>query len=116
MGLEKLRCDIPYGTTQSYFHTMSCRDQAFSSSLCSKGFDINEEINNIMNGIPKDEYNGYMFNNFDDATSDGTLRRTYSNSMSDITNEEGNGEEEEEQGDIENGRRNSRIPSKCKFT
>jgi hypothetical protein len=43
------------------------------------------------------------------------LRRTSSGSMSEGTNEEGNGEEEEEWGDNENERRNSYIPSKGRF-
>ncbi len=94
---------------------MFCKNQALSSSLRSKGFDVNEEINNTMDGIPKDEYNEYMCNIFDDATNDGTLKRASFNSMNEGTNEEGNGEEEQEQGDNENGRRNSHIPLKGRF-
>jgi hypothetical protein len=38
---------------------MSYRDHTLSSSLQSKGFDIDEEINNMMNGIPQDKLDGY---------------------------------------------------------
>ncbi len=69
----------------------------------------------MMDGIPKDESNGYRCNNFNGATSDGILRRTSSNSMSEGTNEEGHGKEEEEWGDNENKKRNSYIPSKGRF-
>ncbi|CAM6069158.1 unnamed protein product [Sphagnum tenellum] len=54
-----------------------------------------------MDGIPKDKSNGYMCNSSDDAISDGILRRTSFDSMSEGMNEEGNGEEEEERGDNE---------------
>jgi hypothetical protein len=37
---------------------MSCRDHVLSSFLRSKGFDVDEEINNTMNGTPQDESNG----------------------------------------------------------
>jgi hypothetical protein len=33
----------------------SYRNHILSSSLQSKGFDVDEEINNMMNGIPQDE-------------------------------------------------------------
>jgi len=41
--------------------------------------------------------------------------RTPFDSMSESTNEKGNGEEKEEQGDNENRRKNSCIPSKGRF-
>jgi hypothetical protein len=50
----------------------------------------------MMDGIPKDKSNGYMCNSFDDAISDGILRKISFDCMSEGTNEEGNGEEEEE--------------------
>jgi hypothetical protein len=75
---------------------MSCKDQALSSSLRIEGSNVNEEINNTMDGIPEDESNGYRCNNFDDATNDGTLKRTFFDSMSEGTNEEGNGKAKEE--------------------
>jgi hypothetical protein len=73
------------------------------------------EINNTMDGIPEDKSNGYMYNISNDANSDGTLKRTFSNSMSESTNEERNNEEEKERGDNENKRRKSCISSKGKF-
>lgn len=72
---------------------MFCKIQALFSSLRSKGFDVNEKINNMMDGTHEDEFNGYMCNIFDDATNDGTLRRTSFNFMNEGTNEEGIGEE-----------------------
>jgi hypothetical protein len=69
----------------------------------------------MMDGIPKDKSNGYMCNSFDDAISDGILRKISFDCMSEGTNEEGNGEEEEEQGDNEKERRNSHMPSKGMF-
>jgi hypothetical protein len=68
-----------------------------------------------IHGTLEDESDGYRCNSSNDATSDGTLRRTFSGSMSEGTNEEINGEEEEERGDNENKRRNSCIPSKGRF-
>ncbi len=68
-----------------------------------------------MDGTLEDESDGYKCNNSNDATSDGTLRRIYSSSMNEGTNEEGNGKEEEERDDNENKRRNSCIPSKGRF-
>ncbi len=68
-----------------------------------------------MHGIPEDEFDGYKCNNSHDATSDGTLRITFFDSMNEGTNEEGNGEEEEEWGDSENEKKNYRIPSKGRF-
>ncbi len=68
-----------------------------------------------MDGIPKDKSNGYMCNSFDDSINDGILRITSFDSMSEGTNEEGNGEEEEEWGDNEKERRNFRIASKGRF-
>ncbi len=67
---------------------------SFSSSLCFEGFDINEEINNMMDGIPKDESDRYMWNTSNDATNDDILRRVYSDFMNEGMNEERNGEEE----------------------
>jgi hypothetical protein len=49
-----------------------------------------------MDGTPEDVSDGYRCKSSNDATNDGTLRRTSSGSMSEGTNEEGNGEEEEE--------------------
>ncbi len=69
-----------------------------------------------MDGTFEDESNGYMCNISNDANCDGTLRKTFSNSMTKGTNEEGNGEEEQDQGDNENGRRNSYILSKGSFS
>ncbi len=80
-----------------------------------EGSNINEEINNMMDGIPEDESNGYMCNNCDGATINGTLKRTFFDFMNEGMNEEGNGEKEEERGDNENKRRNSHIPSKGRF-
>ncbi len=69
----------------------SCRDWAFSPSLKFEGFNVNEEIKNMMDGILEDESNGYKCNISNDATNDDILRRTF-NSMTEGTNEEGNGE------------------------
>ncbi len=91
---------------------MSCKDYVLSSSLRSEGFDVNEEINNTMDGIPKEESCGYKCNSFEDATSDGTLRKASFESMREGMNGEGNGKEEEERVDNVNWRRNFCIPSK----
>jgi hypothetical protein len=64
-----------------------------------------------MDGTLEDESDGYKCNNSNDATSDDTLRRIFSGSMNEGTNEEGNGKEEEERDDDENKRKNSCIPS-----
>jgi hypothetical protein len=69
----------------------------------------------MMGGILEDESNGYKCNSFDDATSDGTLKRTSFNFMNEGMNEEGNGKEEEERSDDENGIKNFCIPSKGRF-
>jgi hypothetical protein len=87
----------------------SYRNHILSSSLQSKGFDIDEEINNMMNGIPQDELDEYHCNISDDSNSDGIVRRGSSDSMNEGSNEKGNGEEEHERGDNENGRRNFHI-------
>jgi hypothetical protein len=71
-----------------------CRDHVLSSSLCCEGFDVDEEINNMMNGTPKDNSNGYKSNIFNEVSSDGTLRKVFSNSMNERWNEERNGEED----------------------
>jgi hypothetical protein len=42
----------------------SCRDHALSSSLRFEGFDVDEEINNMMNGTLQDKSDGYMCNIF----------------------------------------------------
>ncbi len=73
---------------------MFCRDRIFSSSLQSKGFDIDEEIKNTMNGTPQDESNGYKCNISFDSNNDGTMTRGSSNSMNEGWNEERNGEKE----------------------
>jgi hypothetical protein len=91
------------------------RDHVLSSSLRSKGFDVNEEINYTKDGTLEDEFDGYMCNISKDANSDGTLRRASYDSMNESTNEERNNETEKEQDDNENERRNSCIPSKGRF-
>ncbi len=45
----------------------------------------------MMDGILEDKSNGYKCNISNDATNDDILRRTF-NSMTEGTNEEGNGE------------------------
>ncbi len=60
---------------------MSYRDHTFSSSLWCEGFDVDEEIINMMNGTPQDEFNGYRCNISNDANNDGTLKRTFLGSM-----------------------------------
>jgi hypothetical protein len=75
---------------------MFCKNQALSSSLQSKGFNVNEEINNMMDGTLEDESGGYRCNISNDATNDDILRITFFDFMSEGTNEEGNGEEEHE--------------------
>ncbi len=56
---------------------MSCRDFFFPSSLCPKGVNANVEINNMMDGNPTNEFDGYKCNNFDDATSDATSEKNF---------------------------------------
>jgi hypothetical protein len=71
---------------------MSCRDHVLSSFLRSKGFYVDEEINNTMNGIPQDEFDGQMCNISNDYNNDGNMRRSSFDSMNEGWNEEGNGE------------------------
>jgi len=59
----------------------SYRNHILSSSLQSKGFDVDKEINNMMNGIPQDELDEYHCNISDDSNSDGIMRRGSSDSM-----------------------------------
>jgi hypothetical protein len=73
------------------------RDHASFSSLQSKGVDVNEKINDMMDGSFEDESNGYMCNISNDANNDGILRKTSSDFMIKGTNEEGNGEEEQDE-------------------
>jgi hypothetical protein len=47
-----------------------------------------------MKGTSQDKFNGYKCNNSNGGSSDGTLRKAFSNSMNERWNEEGNGEEE----------------------
>jgi hypothetical protein len=70
---------------------VSSKNHALFSCLPFKGFDVDEEINNTMDGTPQDESNGYMCNISNDANNDGTLKRFFSDSMSEGMNEEGNG-------------------------
>jgi hypothetical protein len=56
---------------------MYYRNHAFSSSLQFEGFDVNEKINNTMDGIHKDKYDGNMCNIYNDANNDGILRKTF---------------------------------------
>jgi hypothetical protein len=48
-----------------------------------------------MDGTLDGKSDGYMCNIFDDVTSDGNLRRNFSDFMNEGTNEKGNGEEEQ---------------------
>jgi len=91
---------------------VSYKDHVLSSSLRSKGFDVDEEINNIMNGTSKDKSNGYMCNISNDSNNDGILEKGYFYFMNEGWNEERNNEVEQKQVDNENGRRNFHIPSK----
>jgi hypothetical protein len=68
-----------------------------------------------MTGTPQDKFNGYRCNISNGASSDGTLKKTFLGSMNEGWNEKGNGKEEQEEGDNENGGRNSCILSKDKF-
>ncbi len=61
---------------------MSYKYRLLSSSLKFERIDVDEEINNTMNGIPKDEFDGYMCNISDDSNNDGTIRRAFFYSMS----------------------------------
>jgi hypothetical protein len=71
---------------------MSCKDHTLSSSLQFKGFYVDEEVNNMMNGTLQEESDGYMCNIFYGSNSDGTMRRGFSDSKSEGWDEEGNGE------------------------
>jgi len=68
---------------------MSCGDHTFFSSLQSKGFDIDEKIENTMNGTPQDEFDRYKCNISDDSNNDGTMTRGFFNSMNEGWNKEG---------------------------
>jgi hypothetical protein len=91
---------------------MFYKDHTFSSSLRFEGFDVDEEINNTMNGIPQDEFDGYMCNIFDDSNSDGTMRKCSFDSMNEGWNEEGNGKKKKERTENENKGKNSCISLK----
>ncbi len=74
--------------------TMYYRDHAFFSSLWLQAVDVNEKINNMMDGYLEDEYNKYMCNIFNDVNNDGILKKTSADSMIKGTNEKINGKEE----------------------
>jgi len=63
-----------------------CKDHALSSSLQFKRFDVDEEVNNMMNGIPQDECNGYMCNIFYYSNSGGTVVEDYDVDVRNIDN------------------------------
>jgi hypothetical protein len=67
---------------------VSYKNHVLSSSLRSKGFDVDEEINNIMNGTSKDKSNGYMCNISNDSNNDGILKKSYFYFMNEGWNEE----------------------------
>jgi hypothetical protein len=71
---------------------MHCRDHTLSLSLRFEGFDIDEEINNTMNGTPQDKSNGYKCNISNDSNSNGTMKKCSFDSMSEGCNEERNDE------------------------
>lgn len=79
------------GSNNLWKRKVSCRNHALSSTLRSKGFDVDEEINIMMDGTTQHEFNGYMCNIFYDATSDGTLKRTFPDSMNEGMNQKRNG-------------------------
>jgi hypothetical protein len=81
---------------------MYYRDHILFPSLQFEGFDIDEEINNTMNGISQDESNGYKCNISNDSNNDGIMRKCSSDFMSEGWNEEGNGEKEQERTNNEN--------------
>ncbi len=70
---------------------LSYRDHIFPSSLWFEGFDVDEEINNTMNSIPRDEFDGYKCNIFYDLVDDGNVKKCSFDSMNEGWNEEGNG-------------------------
>ncbi len=89
-----LKEDIQHeGFNNLNMRRMFCKDHVFFSSLHFEGFEINEEINNEMDGILKDKFNGYNYDNFNDPTSEGIFRRTSFESMNEGTNEDGNGKQ-----------------------
>jgi hypothetical protein len=90
---------------------MSGGDHILSSPKQYEGFDVDEEINNMMNGIPQDESNGYRCDIFDDSSSDGIVKKG-SYSMSEGWDEEGNGKKKHERTNNENRGRNFCILSK----
>ncbi len=44
MGLEKLRCDVPCGTTQSYFHPMAKRAKGTKVKFVFQGLHMTHVI------------------------------------------------------------------------
>jgi hypothetical protein len=54
-----------------------CRDEALSTSLHYEEFNVNEEIDIMMDGTIGDKFNGYKCYSFDDANNAGSLRRTF---------------------------------------
>lgn len=61
------------GFSNLHMKRLFCKDQVLSSSLHSKGFDVNEEINNEMDGTPKVEFDGYNYDSSNDATSESNF-------------------------------------------
>jgi hypothetical protein len=94
---------------------VSCGDHIFSSCLQYERFDVDEEINDMMNGIPQDEFDGYRCNISNDSINDGTMRKGFYDSMSEGWNEEGNGKEEQERATNENGGRNFLIMPRGRY-
>ncbi len=80
------------GFSNLWERIVSCKNHVFSSSLQCEGFDIDEEINNTMNGIPQDEYDGYNRNIFMMPILMALWKKN-SNFMNEGWNEEENGEE-----------------------
>jgi len=70
-----------------------CKDHIVSSSLHFEGFEINEEINNEMDGTLEDKSDGYNYHSYNDPTNESTFTRTSSKSMNEGTNEDGNGKQ-----------------------
>ncbi len=63
------------------------RNHALSSSLQFERFDVNEKINNTMDGILKDKYDGNMCNIYNDAKMMSFWEKLFSDSMTKGMNE-----------------------------
>ncbi len=88
---------------------MSCRDEAFSTTLHFENFNSNEEINNRMDELTYYESDEYKSYNSDDVR-EGRMER--SSSLGEGRNEKGNEDRNKERNEQGNERGDSHILAK----